>query len=217
MTKIRSSDTLLLWQNFAEKNKLSDHQLNQFKRYYELLEKYNGYYNLTTVIELKSVIQTHFEDSLALREVCDLSMLSNIVDVGSGGGFPGIPLKIVYPHLRVTLIEVIHKKIMFLNTVIQDLGLTDIQTTSLDWRTFIRKADMPVDLFCARASLAVSELLRLFKPSSPFKQSCLVYWASNTWQPEPTEIAYIKQDMPYQIGHKKRRLIVFTPNNSQIA
>lgn len=202
-------DSYMLWQNFAESYKLTPDQIRQFEHYYALLKKYNGYYNLTTVIELKPVIQTHFEDSLALQKLVDLSTVSHLVDIGSGAGFPGIPLKIVYPIISVTLIEVIHKKVQFLNTVIKELGLSHIDVAQLDWRTFIRKVDQPADLFCARASLAVNELMRLFKPSSPYKNCRLVYWASQTWQPEPEERVYIKQDLAYQIGSKKRRLILF--------
>lgn len=209
MIKQAVYDSQSLWETFYKENNLTDSQLEQFKNFYELLQKYNSYYNLTTVIELKSVIHNHFQDSLALANLINLEEIGCIVDVGSGGGFPGLPLKIVYPHLNVILIEVIHKKVEFLTAVINQLSLKNIETCSYDWRTFLRKTDYKVDFFCARASLSVQELLRLFKPSCYYKDSKLVYWASNNWVPLQEETQYITKQFPYSVGNKKRNLVLF--------
>lgn len=202
-------DTQILWQQFSKRHNLTTEQLEQFQLYYNMLKSTNEIHNLTAITDLESVIYSHFDDSLALNDLVNCNELKVIADVGTGGGFPGIPLKIVYPHLRVILIEVTYKKIQFLNDVINALNLTSIETNDTDWRTFLRKTEYPIELFCARASLQPSELLRIFKPACIYKNSRLVYWASKTWKPEPGESSYIKNIATYQAGKKQRRLILF--------
>ena len=106
---------------------LSDKQLEQFVSYYELLTEWNSFMNLTAITEFEEVVQKHFLDSLSLVKACKLEK-QNLIDVGTGAGFPGIPLKLVFPALHVTLLDSLNKRIQFLNEVIQRLGLTDIDT-----------------------------------------------------------------------------------------
>lgn len=197
------------WKLLKDSYRLSDVQTNQFRTYLDLLLQWNEQINLTAIVQPHQVIIDHFLDSLALNNVVSMESIAAIADVGSGGGFPGIPLKIVYPHLRVILIEVTGKKIAFLRTIIEQLGLEDIEIYTLDWRTYLRKTEDDIDLFVSRASLAPEELLRAFKPSSPYKNARLIYWASKLWQAQPEELRYITQEYEYQIGNKKRKLIVF--------
>ena len=91
----------------------------------------------------------------------------------------------------------------------QQLGLTDVDFVSQDWRTFLRSTNHPVDLVLARASLHPDELVRMFKPSCPYNKARLVYWASNTWQPEKTEMPYLQREEAYLIDDKKRKYIFF--------
>lgn len=198
------------WLDFAQRFELTDKQVQQFQVYYELLVKTNELFNITTLTEVTTCIAYHFEDSLIAREFISFKDMSCIADVGSGGGFPGVPLKILYPHLRLILIEVSHKKIQFLNELSSQLELDDIELVAFDWRTFLRKTNDTVDLFCARASLHPIELIRMFKPSSPYKNSRLMYWASATWQPEDDEASFIKAEYPYKIRHKKRKLVLLS-------
>lgn len=207
MTEVKENNTAL-WQTFLQQEKLTVEQLEAFQLYCQLLLSWNDQFNITALITDKQVIHGHFQDSLALERYIDLTTISGIADVGSGGGFPGIPLKIKYPHLQVVLIEVNNKKRTFLTEVVDRLGLKNVEIYGLDWRTFLRKTDYPIDIFCARASLPVEELLRVFKPSSPYKTAKLVYWAAIQWEPTAQEQGYITKTATYKSGNKVRKLVV---------
>ena len=197
------------WRQLQEQNQLDEKQLSQLKQYLQLLLEWNEDVNLTAIVQPYQIILDHFMDSLALTPAIDMNSVHMIADIGSGAGFPGIPLKIKYPDLHVVLIEVTGKKIAFLRAVIEKLALEKIELYTLDWRTFVRKTEYPVDVFVSRASLSLEELMRIYKPSSLYKQSRLVYWASKQWIPTNEEIPFIKDEFAYEIGNKRRKLIIF--------
>lgn len=107
---------------------ISDRQLEQFDIYYELLIEWNEKMNLTAITDFDEVIIKHFADSVLLGSFLDMSNIDNLIDVGTGAGFPGIPLKIMYPHIKVTLLDSLNKRLNFLNEVILKLELSDIST-----------------------------------------------------------------------------------------
>lgn len=206
---MKNESSSQLWASFIERHALTAEQTEQFQLYYRMLVETNDIHNLTAITDLKRVLSDHFDDSLALEQFIDCRQVRSLCDVGTGAGFPALPLKIKYPHLALVLVEVNHKKIQFLYDVIQKLGLQNIEIYGLDWRTFLRKTAYDLSIFCARASLQPAELIRMFKPSSPYSDRVLVYWASQAWVPDVKEAPLVEKEEWYTLGNKKRKLVFF--------
>ncbi|MGL4798182.1 MAG: 16S rRNA (guanine(527)-N(7))-methyltransferase RsmG, partial [Cellulosilyticaceae bacterium] len=105
---------------------LTEKQLDQFLRYKELLVEWNEKMNLTAITEDVEVITKHFLDCLTVYSSLDLGEIETLADVGTGAGFPGMVLKIAFPHIQITLIDSLNKRLNFLNHVISELGLQKI-------------------------------------------------------------------------------------------
>ena len=106
---------------------LSDLQVKQFIRFYELLVEWNSFMNLTGITEYEEVVVKHFVDSLAIIKLEDISKENpQIIDMGTGAGFPGLPIKIAFPNVKMMLADSLNKRVGFLNEVIKQLELKDI-------------------------------------------------------------------------------------------
>lgn len=105
---------------------LNDRQAEQFSIYYRELISWNDKINLTSILEEDAVLMKHFVDSLLSSKVVAYKDVKRLIDVGTGAGFPGIPLKIVYPHIEVVLLDALSKRVIFLEHIIKTLNLDDI-------------------------------------------------------------------------------------------
>lgn len=144
-----------------------EYKKKQFQQYYELLTEWNKFMNLTSITEYNEVIEKHFIDSLSIEKVIDLSKINTVIDVGTGAGFPGIPLKIMYPHLKILLLDTLNKRIKFLNNVINELNLNEVE--SLHGRAEnISKNEKYREKFDLCVSRAVANLSTLSEYCIPF-------------------------------------------------
>lgn len=146
---------------------LTADQENMFNRYYELLEEWNGVMNLTSIIDHDEVYEKHFIDSLAIAKAIDMNSVHTLIDVGTGAGFPGIPLKIVYPQLNVVLLDSLNKRVHFLNTVIDELNLNNISAVHGRAEDLAKKVEYR-EKFDICVSRAVADLSILSEYCIPF-------------------------------------------------
>lgn len=153
--------------DFFEIN-LTENQMDQFMNYYELLIEWNSFMNLTAITEFNDVMKKHFIDSLSIVKAyqkirCEVI---DIIDIGTGAGFPGIPLKIAFPQIRITLLDSLQKRTKFLNEVIDQLELRNVEIIHGRAEDFIRQSQKreKYDLCVSRAVANLSTLAELCVP-----------------------------------------------------
>lgn len=139
-------------------------QINQLEKYYELLVKWNEQFNLTAITEKQEVYLKHFFDSLTINSVIDLNKVTSLCDIGSGAGFPGLVLKIMFPNIKITLIDSLNKRVNFLNTVIKELGLKQIEAIHIRIEEYGKNNREKFDVVTARAVTQLPILLEYAIP-----------------------------------------------------
>ena len=169
---------------------LKDEQIRQFQTYYDLLCEWNSFMNLTAITEKGEVIRKHFTDSLALMHFMQLQDQS-LIDLGSGAGFPGIPLMIANPGLRIMLVDSLQKRVRFLDAVISELGLSGITTVCSRVEDLARDPEYR-EKFDLCTSRAVANLATLSEYSLPFVKTggFFVPYKSEKTESELEEASY---------------------------
>ena len=130
---------------------LDEDKLSKLEEFYNLLIEWNERINLTAITNKEDVYLKHFYDSLTLYKEVDLNKNITLCDVGTGAGFPGIVLKIVFPELKITLIDSLQKRVNYLNEVIKELGLKDIEAYHYRMEDYSRENPEKFDIITARA------------------------------------------------------------------
>lgn len=139
----------------------------QFLTFYEMLVEKNKVMNLTAITEFEDVVEKHFLDSISLCQVMDLNKPLTLLDLGTGAGFPGIPLKIMFPELKITLADSLNKRLLFLNEVMEALNLKDIETVHGRAEELSKRKDYR-ESFDLCVSRAVANLSTLSEYCLPF-------------------------------------------------
>lgn len=149
---------------------LSAHETEQFEKFLELFIAYNSHTNLSAIRDAEGIIEKHFVDSLygasIIAESLPENTSSRLLDIGSGGGFPGIPLKIVVPELSVTLLDSVGKKVKAMNHFVSELGLVDIIAIQERAETLAKNSEHKesYDFVVSRATAYITDILIWAKP-----------------------------------------------------
>lgn len=134
---------------------ITEDQLQKLNKFYELLVEWNKKINLTRITEKEDVYLKHFYDSLTITKVIDLTKVETLCDIGTGAGFPGVVLKIMYPNLKITLVDALQKRVNYLNEIIKKLDLKDIEALHVRGEDLKEK----YDVVTSRAVANIEKLL----------------------------------------------------------
>lgn len=141
--------------------KITEEQLNKLELFYDLLIKWNDLINLTRITKKEDVYLKHFYDSLTLTKVVNLNNINTLCDVGTGAGFPGIVLKILYPNLKITLIDSLQKRVNYLNEIIKEIKLDNIKAIHIRGEDYHEKFDLVTSRAVANIEKLVNYTMHL--------------------------------------------------------
>lgn len=193
---------------------LSEKQIAQFMKYYELLVEWNSFMNLTGITEFDEVMKKHFVDSVSLIKAIDVKDKElSVIDIGTGAGFPGVPLKIAFPDLKVTLLDSLNKRIKFLDEVIAQLGLENIDTIHGRAEDFAKPEKLR-EKYDICVSRAVANLATLSEFCLPFVKvgGCFVSYKSEKISDEAMDA----KNAIFLLGGKVKEQVEFLLPESDI-
>ena len=198
---------------------LSNHQINQFEVYYQALIVFNEHTNLTRITDREDVDVKHFYDSLTLAKSVDLSQVQTLCDMGSGAGFPSIPLKIIYPHLDITIIDSLGKRIAFLKELIETLKLDHVHLVYDRIESHALTHQETFDVVTARALGKLPMILEMGIPMLKTEGKLVAYKGQNH-ESELIDSKHalhvlgaklldeIPYELPYDMGHRVHLVIL---------
>lgn len=192
---------------------MTEEQKIKFATYYDMLVEKNKVMNLTAITEFDEVVEKHFLDSISLIKVMDLNTSKTVLDLGTGAGFPGIPLKIMFPELKVTLADSLNKRILFLNEVIEALELTDIVAVHARAEELARNKDFR-ETFDLCVSRAVANLSTLSEYCLPFINTSGKFVSYKSGEVD-SEVADAKKAI-FLLGGEVEEVVKFDLPNSDI-
>ena len=147
---------------------LTEEKLKKLNKFYNLLIEWNKKINLTRIEKEDEVYLKHFYDSLTIAKVVNLSEKKTLCDIGTGAGFPGIVLKIVYPNLKITLIDSLQKRVNYLNEIIKDLGLDNIEAIHVRGEDYKGQYDVVTSRAVANIEKLLGYTMHLVSPTGIF-------------------------------------------------
>ena len=147
---------------------LTEEKLEKLNKFYNLLIEWNKKINLTRIEKEDEVYLKHFYDSLTIAKVVDLSEIKALCDIGTGAGFPGIVLKIFYPNLKITLINSLQKRVNYLNEIIKDLGLDNIEAIHVRGEDYKGQYDVVTSRAVANIEKLLGYTMHLVSPTGIF-------------------------------------------------
>lgn len=200
---------------------LSDIQKEQFSKYYQILIEYNQKINLTRITAKEEVYYKHFYDSLSIVSGVDFQVVKNVCDLGSGAGFPGIPLAIVFPKIKFTLVDSLGKRIIFLELLTRDLNLKNVNIENRRAEDYSREHLNMYDLVTARAFSKLGIFIEIAVPLAK-KEGLICAMKGPEYNDELKRSEYImdllhttiqrvfKFELPYSYG--ERTIIILKKN-----
>ncbi len=186
---------------------LNDHQLSQLRRFYHLVLEWNEKINLTTITLENEFYLKHFYDSLTLYKCVNLNQPLTLCDIGSGAGFPGIVLKIVFPDLNITLIDSLRKRVDYLNCIIHQLDLKNISAIHTRAEDYAKIHREEFDIVTARAVTSLTKLINFSLPMIKVNKGIFIAMKGKKNQEEFMQAREILHDINAEIVNVQEFLL----------